>query len=127
MTGTSVIYLQVVPVGREEFRSPPKALPVRVTESKIEKYLRESIEARGGECFKWVSPGRRGVPDRIVLMPSPDKFSICAPRVIFVELKSPTGRLRPEQIRMHARLRAIPFRVIVISTLEHVDEFLCSL
>ena len=25
------------------------------------------VEAKGGECLKWASPGRRGVPDRIIM------------------------------------------------------------
>lgn len=48
-------------------------------ESKIEQRFRKKIQAMGGRCFKWVSPGNDGVPDRIVVMPGG--------RIYFVELK----------------------------------------
>lgn len=40
-----------------------------VRENKVEKYLDEKIKAIGGITRKWVSPGRDGVPDRVVLVP----------------------------------------------------------
>lgn len=96
-----------------------KGLQVTVTENKIERYLIEGIEERGGECLKWVSPGRRGVPDRIVLMPTA--------RIVFVETKAPLGVLKSWQKRCHSMLRRFGFRVEVLWTLEQVAEFLCSL
>lgn len=50
-------------------------------ESMVERHLRERIEKAGGKCWKWVSPGRRGVPDRIVIMPNGV--------IAFVETKAP--------------------------------------
>lgn len=52
-------------------------------EKEIEKKLRKIVERHGGKCLKWVCPGWRGVPDRIVLMPGG--------RVMFVETKRPKG------------------------------------
>ena len=52
-------------------------------EKDIESKLRTAVEARGGKCPKWVSPGWAGVPDRIVLMPGA--------RIAFVETKRPKG------------------------------------
>jgi len=40
-------------------------------ESKIETALRKAVEARGGRCYKWVSPGNNGVTDRIALYSKP--------------------------------------------------------
>jgi hypothetical protein len=37
-----------------------------VRESEVESHLRLSVEAEGGMCEKYVSPGRAGVPDRVV-------------------------------------------------------------
>ena len=37
-------------------------------ESKIEKYLFDEIKKVNGMCLKWVSPGNKGVPDRIVFL-----------------------------------------------------------
>lgn len=50
-------------------------------ESKIEAYLKQQVEAAGGMCLKFVSPGTAGVPDRLVLMPGG--------KMGFVELKRP--------------------------------------
>ena len=35
-------------------------------EKQIERYLKEEVQARGWLCWKLVSPGTTGVPDRIV-------------------------------------------------------------
>ena len=50
-------------------------------ESTVERNIRRQVEALGGVAWKWVSPGRRGVPDRIRILPGP--------HIIFVELKRP--------------------------------------
>ena len=102
-----------------DFRLLQKVLPVRVTENKVENRLRVGVENRGGECLKWVSPGRVGPPDEIVLMDGA--------RIIFVETKAPDGVLKSWQARYHKMLRRLGFRVEVLWTCEQVDEFLCSL
>ncbi|CAC9041432.1 VRR-NUC domain-containing protein [Staphylococcus aureus] len=38
-------------------------------ESTLEKYLVKEITKLNGLCLKWVAPGTRGVPDRIIIMP----------------------------------------------------------
>ena len=53
-------------------------------ESAIEALLVPVCTSAGGRCYKWVSPGNSGVPDRIVFLPGG--------KVIFVELKTETGR-----------------------------------
>lgn len=88
-------------------------------EAALENVLVGEVSSRGGLCLKWVSPGIRGVPDRIVLMPGG--------RTIYVELKSRGGRLSPPQRRMHTKLRDMGFRVEVLWTLEQVNEFVCGL
>jgi hypothetical protein len=93
----------------------PALLPRGYTtrERVVEGALRRAVEARGGLCLKFSSPGRRGVPDRIVLLPG-------APAA-FVEVKRPgqrptaLQRYRAEEMRgagalVHTldRIEAIP-------------------
>ena len=70
-------------------------------ESLIEKHLTPAVKAAGGVAYKFVSPGRRSVPDRIVLLPGG--------RIVFVECKSPGKAPRADQLREHERLRALGF------------------
>ena len=52
-------------------------------EASIEEYLRQRTEGLGGVCIKLSPTGLRGVPDRLIVL--------SGPRVLFVELKRPTG------------------------------------
>ena len=54
-------------------------------EKQIERRLVEGVRKLGGLCYKFVSPGHPGVPDRMIITPKGG--------VIFVELKTDTGRL----------------------------------
>lgn len=54
-------------------------------EKEIEHRLVLGVRERGGLCYKFVSPGMLGVPDRIIILPEG--------KVIFVELKTEIGRL----------------------------------
>ena len=67
-----------------------------VRENKVEKYFDKRITATGGITRKWVSPGRDGVPDRIVIING---------HVVFVEIKTVDGKLSIAQIREHDRLK----------------------
>lgn len=55
-------------------------------EKSIENVLRKAVEAEGGLCLKWVCPGHRGVPGRMILFPG----GIIA----FVELKRPGAKVK---------------------------------
>lgn len=85
-------------------------------ESTIERYLCKRVKEAGGQCYKFVSPGRRNVPDRMVVLPGR--------RPIFVELKAPGGELRPGQRREHERMRALGLQVRVISLKGEVEMLL---
>lgn len=50
-------------------------------ENAVEQNIVRQVKAFGGVAWKWISPGRQGVPDRICIFPGG--------RVIFVELKRP--------------------------------------
>ena len=66
-------------------------------------------------CFKWVSPGNSGVPDRIVLL---DR------QVCFVELKAPGKKPRPLQDYVIDKLRAAGYQTEVIDSKEGVDDLI---
>lgn len=59
------------------------------SEAAVEKHLCTKVIALGGMCMKFVSPGMRGVADRIVVLP--------ANRIFFIELKKQTGTIRQHQ------------------------------
>lgn len=76
----------------------------------IEKALVEETERRGGLAYKLTVPGRRNVPDRLLLMPGG--------RVIFVECKAPGEKPRAGQLRELERLRALGFQAEVLDSKE---------
>ena len=84
-------------------------------ERAIEKLLVARVQALGGIAEKFTSPGRRSVPDRLVILPPG--------RVIFVELKSPGKKPTPAQLRDHERRRALGCDVRVIDNKEAIDAF----
>ena len=86
-------------------------------ERRVESYLRKQIGLLGGICFKFVSPGNAGVPDRIVLLPAP-------PRIAFVELKAEGGVLSPRQRVQIERIRLLGFDVRVLTGIEQVRAFI---
>ena len=87
-------------------------------ESAIERYLRERVEALGGLCEKFTSPGRRGAPDRLVTWPDG--------RMDLVEMKAPRGRLSFAQNHDHARRAERGVRVYVLYSKTDVDRYLDS-
>lgn len=86
------------------------------SERQIESYLRRRVLEHGGLCYKWVCPGQRGAPDRIVIFPDG--------RIVFTELKAEGGRLSPLQIAMHKRLAARGCNVCVLWSKQDVDTML---
>ena len=84
-------------------------------EREIEKYLGRELKAVGCLWYKWVSPGAKGVPDRILILPDS--------RVCFLELKTENGKLMPLQIIQIERLRAWGQRVEVIRGMDDAREF----
>lgn len=87
-------------------------------EKNIEKILVKEVKKLGGLCYKWVSPGNAGVPDRIVLLPNRP--------VMFVELKTDRGKLSRLQEIQIKRLKAITEHVYVLKGLEEVRDFIES-
>ena len=92
-------------------------------EEKIENYLVKRVEEEGGRAYKFTSPGRRFVPDRLLALPR-KRFK---EPLSLVECKAPTGRIHPGQAREHAFLWALGIRVRVVHTRDEVDEILREL
>lgn len=95
-------------------------------ESEVEMYLVERVKALGGECRKVEWVGRRGAPDRLVMVP-PGIVAYPGPEyghTIWVELKAPGEKPKPHQVREHQRMRALGQRVEVIDSFEGVDALL---
>lgn len=82
-------------------------------ESKIEKALVKRVKAEGGEVRKVQWIGRRGAPDRLVMLPGRNP--------VLVELKAPKGRLSKLQEREHEVLRNW-FVVHVVWSLDALNE-----
>lgn len=85
-------------------------------ESQIERALARGVKERGGLCYKFISPGNPGVPDRLVITK--------AGRVIFVELKTEAGRLAKIQKWQRTQLEKRGMEVRVLYGLEAVKDFL---
>ena len=79
---------------------------------------------------QWI--GRRGAPDRLVLLPlrvfdwgdMGERPYPRQPEAIWVELKAPGKKPEPHQEREHQRLRAMGQRVEVIDSIEGVERLL---
>lgn len=85
-------------------------------ESQIERYLVREVKKHGGLCFKFVSPGNPGVPDRIIVTPDG--------RSIYVELKTEIGRLAKVQKWQRSELEKRGADVRVLFGAGAVKDFL---
>ena len=82
----------------------------------IEEKLTKAVKQKGGVCWKFMSPGTAGVPDRIILMPKG--------HIAFVEVKTPGEKPRPLQLSRHRLLRRLGFQVYVLDALEDTDKII---
>lgn len=81
-------------------------------ESEVERRLVQMVRKRGGLCYKFVSPGNPGVPDRIIITPTG--------RTIYVELKTEIGRLANIQQWQIAEMQKRGAEVRVVKGLDAV-------
>ena len=93
-------------------------------ESDIENYLVERVQALGGMVRKVVWQGRRGAPDRLVVLPLKKEGLFYSDPSIWIELKAPGKTPEPHQEREHARMRKYGLRVEVVDSIERVNEVL---
>lgn len=85
-------------------------------ESTVEKHLVAKVKAAGGIAYKFVSPGRAGVPDRLVVLPHG--------RLFFAELKAPGKVATAGQCREHDRLRELGHDVFVLDSHLAIDNLM---
>ena len=85
-------------------------------EADVERHLVKLVEKAGGKAYKFVSPGRAGVADRLVVLPSG--------RVWFVELKVKGGRLSALQQVFAADMAALGQNYIVLWNKENVNDWI---
>jgi hypothetical protein len=93
-----------------------KGLPMR--ESSLERRLVREVDRIGGKALKWTSPGNRGVPDRIVILPNG--------RTVYVEMKAPGKPLEPLQERWARILRGLGHQVYKIDSNADIDSFIAE-
>lgn len=84
-------------------------------EKDIEKLFRDEIKKAGGKAYKFTSPGNDGVPDRIVMLPNG--------RIVFVELKTDTGKLSRLQELQCRQIAELGQTVRVLHGLAEVRDF----
>ncbi|OYO00726.1 nuclease [Enemella evansiae] len=82
-------------------------------ERTVEARLLAQCREAGLLCLKFTSPGRAGVPDRVVIAPR---------ATVFVETKRPGGKLRRLQEVVIGSMRRAGAEVHVVDTVAGVDE-----
>lgn len=87
-------------------------------EGRVEAHLCNRCKRLGFLCYKFVSPGNKGVPDRIVIGNG---------HTVFVELKAESKVPRKLQLKVHDKMRDAGADVRVADTVELVDKLLKEL
>lgn len=85
-------------------------------EKAIEHHLVMETEKAGGKALKFVSPSFAGMPDRLILLDDG--------KMGFVEVKAPGQKPRPLQLKRHAMLRRLGYRVFVLDAIEEIPAIL---
>ena len=88
-------------------------------EKEIEKYFVWTVERMGGKTWKFTSPGRKGVADRIACLPDGSTW--------FVELKTKGGRLSVLQKMFADEVVNLNQRYACLWTKEQIDLFITTL
>ena len=84
-------------------------------EKDVEQRLVDKVKELGGKCYKFVSPGNAGVPDRIV---------VCNGYTVFVELKKPEDYKFAKLQKVHRdEIHRNGGFCILIKNYEEVDKF----
>ena len=80
-------------------------------EKQIEKKVCDYAKALGVLVYKFTSPARAAVPDRLFIVPHSHVF--------FIEFKRTGEKATPTQAREHARLKDVGIRVYVVDDVSH--------
>lgn len=85
-------------------------------EKEIEKYFVWAVERIGGKAWKFTSPGRKGVADRIACLPDGTTW--------FIELKTKGGRLSELQKIFRNDVLRLKQNYACLWTKEQIDEWI---
>ena len=85
-------------------------------EKTIENHFVWAVERIGGKTYKFTSPGRKGVADRIACLPDGSTW--------FVELKTKGGRLSALQKMFMSDMTLLRQKYACLWTTEQVDEWI---
>ena len=88
-----------------------------MNEGTLQKHIKRRCKSLDILCYNFSSPARRGVPDLILVFGG---------RVVFVELKSPTGKGRLSDLQRHeiSKLKDHGAAVCVISDVHKAYKLL---
>jgi hypothetical protein len=92
-------------------------------EKQVEQRIVDRAREHSGTAYKFTSPGRRAVPDRLIVCP-------CTPlelRPLFIEAKRPGEVATKPQEREHKKLRARGATVFVADDYDIVDSIFESI
>ena len=84
----------------------------------VENHFVWAVERIGGKTYKFTSPGRKGVADRIACLPDGSTW--------FVELKTKGGRLSALQKMFMSDMTLLNQRYSCLWTIDQVDEWVKS-
>jgi len=87
-----------------------------VKEKQVEQYLIKQVrEKLYGTAYKFTSPGRRSVPDRLCVVHND---------VFFVEVKAPGKVATPAQLRECDKLKQLGQWVYIVSSKYMIDQII---
>lgn len=84
----------------------------------VENHFVWAVERIGGKTYKFTSPSRKGVADRIACLPDGSTW--------FVELKTKGGRLSVLQKMFMSDMALLKQNYACLWTIEQVDEWLVT-
>jgi hypothetical protein len=82
----------------------------------VENHFVWAVERIGGKTYKFTSPGRKGVADRIACLPDGSTW--------FVELKTKGGRLSVLQKMFMSDMALLNQKYACLWTTEQIDEWI---
>jgi hypothetical protein len=94
-----------------------------VREGQVRAHLVKRVKEVGGEIRKVQWVGRKSAPDELVMLPAISPYHGDDGKSVFVELKA-TGLAATFPNDAHERMRKFGLRVVVIDSIEGVEELL---
>ncbi len=89
----------------------------KLREKQVEERIVKLAKQHKGTAYKFTSPGRRSVPDRLIVCPCIEPEL----RPVFVEAKRPGETATDSQLREHKKLIKAGATVFVADTYDEVE------